>query len=287
MSKSYSKTKKIMEIRRPIHPLDAKEYSSQRLKQEFLMTDLMENDKLNLVYTHHDRMIAGGVVPVTGEIKLETTDQLKSDFFLERRELGIINIGGVGTVKVDQETYSLENTDCLYIGKGKKDIRFTSKDPKNAARFYLISTLAHTSYPIQKSSKEEATLENLGSGKACNERSIYKFIHPDGIKSCQLVMGFTILKEGSIWNTMPAHTHDRRSEIYFYFNMSENDRVFHFMGEPDDTRHIVVSNEQGIISPSWSIHAGAGTGPYIFIWAMAGENQSFADMDFVAMNEIN
>lgn len=273
-----------METRHPIHPIDAKQYSSQRLRQEFLLDDLMEEGRIKLVYTHHDRMIAGGVIPVE-EVKLGTHDQLKAEYFLERREMGIINIGGPGLVKVDQERFSLAHEDCLYIGKGKKDIRFGSVDSENPARFYLISTLAHTTYPTKKSTKSEATIENLGSEEACNERSIFKFIHPNGIKSCQLVMGFTELKKGSIWNTMPAHTHDRRSEIYFYFNLNENDRVFHLLGEPDDTRHIVIGNEQGVISPSWSIHAGAGTGAYTFIWAMAGENQSFADMDFVKMDK--
>ncbi len=271
-----------MEVRHPTHPADAKQYGSERLRKEYALERLMEPGKVNLVYTHHDRMIAGGIVPGNQEIKLETYDQLKSDYFLERRELGIINVGEKGQVSVDGEVFDLEHTDCLYVGKGAKDVRFKG----DGARFFLISTPAHAAFPTEKSSKAEAVVENLGSGVACNERSIHKFIHPDGIKSCQLVMGFTELKEGSIWNTMPAHTHDRRSEIYFYFNLPEEQRVFHFMGEPDDTRHLVLENETGVISPSWSIHSGSGTGPYSFIWAMAGENQSFADMDFVSMETL-
>lgn len=271
-----------MEIRHPTHPLDAKEYSSQRLRQEYVLANLMKEGKIILVYTHHDRMIAGGVVPGGNELKLETDDALKADYFLERRELGIINNGKKGSVSVEGESYELDKAECLYVGRGTQDIRFNG----NGARFYLISTPAHKSYPTKKGTKKEATIENLGSDVACNERTIFKFIHPDGIQSCQLVMGFTELKRGSIWNTMPAHTHDRRSEIYFYFNMDDQNRVFHFMGEPDDTRHFVLGNETGVISPSWSIHAGSGTGPYAFIWAMAGENQSFADMDHVSMDKL-
>jgi len=271
-----------MEVRHPTHPIYAKQYSSERLRQEYVLENLMQDGKITTVYSHNDRMIAGGAVPGTKELKLETDDALKADYFLERRELGIINTGSKGSVSVDGETFELETGECLYVGRGTKDVRFKG----DGARFYLISTPAHKNYPTKKGTKKEATVENLGTNVACNERSIFKFIHPDGIQSCQLVMGYTELKEGSIWNTMPAHTHDRRSEIYFYFNLADNDRVFHFMGEPDDTRHLVLSNETAVISPSWSIHAGSGTGPYTFIWAMAGENQSFADMDFVAMDEL-
>jgi len=271
-----------MEIRHPTHPLDAKQYSSERLYQEYVLENLMKQGEITLVYTHHDRMIAGGAVPGGSELKLETVDALKADYFLERRELGVINIGKKGTVSVDGESFDLENKECIYVGKGARDVRFKG----NGARYYLISTPAHTHYPTKKGTRDEATIENLGSEEACNERSIFKFIHPDGIQSCQLDMGFTELKSGSVWNTMPAHTHDRRSEIYFYFDMDEKNRVFHFMGEPDDTRHLVLKNETGVISPSWSIHAGSGTGSYTFIWAMAGENQSFADMDHVPMDKL-
>ena len=269
-----------MEVRHPTHPLDAKEYGPERLRQEYVLENLMTEGKITLVYTHQDRMIAGGAVPGGKDLKLETDDALKADYFLERRELGIINIGKKGSVSVDGETYDLDNAECLYVGRGTKEVTFSGQ----GARFYLVSTPAHKSYPTTKGTKKEATIENLGSSEACNERSIFKFIHPDGIPSCQLVMGFTELKTGSVWNTMPAHTHDRRSEIYFYFNMDEENRVFHFMGEPDDTRHLVLGNETGVISPSWSIHAGSGTGSYTFIWAMAGENQSFADMDHVPIS---
>lgn len=275
-----------MEIRYPTHPLDANNYTPERLRKEYVLDHLMQSGKITLVYTHHDRMIAGGIVPAGKELKLETNPSLKSDYFLERREIGIINIGNSGTVKVDEEQYSLNNTDCLYIGRGVKNVSFLSDDSGNPAKFYVISTPAHKAYPTKKCTKADAEIEDLGAQLTSNERSIFRCIHPNGIKSCQLVMGFTELKSGNVWNTMPAHTHDRRSEIYFYFNVEEGQRVFHFMGEPDNTRHFILSNEQGAISPAWSIHAGSGTGNYTFIWAMAGENQSFADMDFVPMDQL-
>ena len=275
-----------MEIRYPTHPRDASNYTSERLRKEYVLEELMQNGKINLVYTHHDRMIAGGIVPTSNELKLTTDSALKSDYFLQRREIGLINIGNTGVVKVDGEEYILENTDCLYIGKGSENVSFTSDNSSDPAKFYMISTPAHATYPTKKCSKKEAEIEELGSAEASNERSIYRCIHPNGIKSCQLVMGFTELKSGNVWNTMPAHTHARRSEIYFYFNLKEDQRVFHMMGEPENTRHLILSNEQGAISPAWSIHAGSGTGNYTFIWAMAGENQSFADMDFVAMDQL-
>lgn len=275
-----------MEVRHPTHPKDATNYTPDRLREEYLLEDLMQEDELNLVYTHHDRMIAGGAVPVNKELTLGTYEALKSDYFLERRELGIINVGDKGQVTVDGDEFTLANKECLYVGRGKQDVSFKSSDSGSPAHFYLVSTLAHKEYPTQKATIEDATVEDLGSGDACNERTINKFIHPDGIQSCQLDMGYTELKKGSIWNTMPAHTHDRRSEIYFYFDLPEDQRLFHYMGQPDDTRHLVMANEQGVISPSWSIHAGAGTLPYCFVWAMAGENQSFADMDHVDLDEL-
>lgn len=275
-----------MEVRHPTHPQDATNYSPERLRAEYQLEGLMKTDKITLVYTHHDRMIAGGAVPAGKELTLDTYEALKSEYFLERRELGIINVGGDGTVKAGDDEFALAKGECLYVGRGTEDVVFKSDDSGSPAHFYLISTPAHAEYPTRKGTKDEATIENLGSGEACNERSIFKFIHPDGIESCQLVMGYTELKSGSVWNTMPAHTHDRRSEIYFYFDLPEEQRIFHFMGQPDDTRHLVLANEQGAISPSWSIHAGSGTGPYSFIWAMGGENQSFADMDFVSLDEL-
>lgn len=273
-------------IRQPTNPQDYQNYSTERLRQEYLIDQLMKPGESHFVYTHHDRMIAGGIVPNTTGITLPSFDELRSDYFLERREMGIINIGGNGSVVADGQTFDLMHGECVYLGRGTKDVHFHSDSEKERAHFYAISTPAHSSYPNAKQTKAEATVENLGNSEACNERSIYKFIHPDGIKSCQLVMGYTELKQGSIWNTMPAHRHDRRSEIYFYFKVPEQARVFHFMGDPEHTRHLVMSNEQGVISPSWSIHAGAGTAAYSFIWAMGGENQSFADMDFIPMEAL-
>ena len=275
-----------LSIRQPTNPLDYQTYSSGRLRSEYLMGELMQSGQATFVYTHQDRMIAGGIVPEGGAIELPSFEALKSDYFLERRELGLINIGGPGMVEADGESFPVAHGECVYLGRGTKAVRFNSEGKDNGARFYVVSTPAHKAYPNTKQTKAEATVEHLGEATACNERSIYKFIHPEGIPSCQLVMGYTELKSGSVWNTMPAHRHDRRSELYFYFGLDENARLFHFMGDPEHTRHLVIANEQGIISPSWSIHAGAGTGRYSFIWAMGGENQSFADMDFVSMDAL-
>jgi len=273
-------------IRQPTNPQDYQNYSTQRLRQEYLLDQLMVPGESHFVYSHHDRMIAGGIVPKSPGITLPSFEELRSDYFLERREMGIINIGGKGSVIADGQTFALEHGECVYLGRGTKEVQFQSDTGNKSAHYYIISTPAHTTHPNTKQTKADATVEHLGDPEACNERSIYKFIHPDGIKSCQLVMGYTELKSGSVWNTMPAHRHDRRSEIYFYFKLPEEARLFHFMGDPDHTRHLVLSNEQGVISPSWSIHAGAGTAAYSFIWAMGGENQSFADMDFVQMEAL-
>jgi len=275
-----------LSIRQPTNPIDYQNYSTERLRAEYLMEDLMVAGQAHFVYTHQDRMIAGGIVPNAETIGLPSFEALKSEYFLERREIGIINIGGPGSVQADGENFQIDHGECVYLGRGTETVSFQSDQTDNGARFYVISTPAHKTYPNAKQNKNEATVEHLGEASACNERSIYKFIHPDGIPSCQLVMGYTELKSGSVWNTMPAHRHDRRSELYFYFGLDEDTRLFHFMGDPEHTRHLVISNEQGIISPSWSIHAGAGTGAYSFIWAMGGENQSFADMDFVPMEDL-
>ncbi|GAA0374318.1 5-dehydro-4-deoxy-D-glucuronate isomerase [Bacillus horti] len=275
-----------MEIRYATNPTDSKQYTTDKLRKEFLIEDLFVNGELNLVYSHHDRMVIGGAVPVSEPLKLEAGDALKTEYFLERREVGIINIGARGTVKVGGEEHSLEKQDCLYIGLGHEEVTFHSSDSSEPARFYLISSLAHKEYPTQKLAIENATPVEMGSAEECNERTIYQYIHEGGIKSCQLMMGMTLLKPGSIWNTMPAHIHDRRAEVYLYFDMSSNGRVFHFMGEPSETRHLVVSNEQVVISPNWSIHSGAGTSHYTFIWAMAGENYTFKDMEFVKMEDL-
>lgn len=275
-----------MEIRHASSPRDAKHYTTDRLRQEFLKQNVMEPGKINTVYTHYDRMIAGGAVPTGQALKLEVGDLLKTDYFLERRELGIINIGGNGRVTVEGEVYSLSKQDGLYVGMGNKEVLFESDDPANPAKFYLVSATAHQTYPTQKLALSSATPNHLGDISQSNERTIYQYIHADGIQSCQLMMGMTILKPNNMWNTMPAHLHDRRSEVYFYFDMNEDTRVFHFMGEPDETRHLVVKNEEIVISPSWSIHSGIGTSNYTFIWAMAGENYTFKDMDIVEMKDL-
>lgn len=240
-----------------------------------------------MVYSHVDRYITGGVLPTTKTVKLEAdAKEMGADYFLERREIGIINVGGEGVVTVDGVAYDMEPRDCLYIGMGSKDVTFASKEAARPARFYFNSTPAHKTYPTEKVAISKATPQHLGSLSSSNERTIYKYIHRDGVQSCQLVMGMTLLKPNNMWNTMPCHTHNRRSEVYFYFDMPEDGVVFHLMGEPQETRHVVVRNEQAIISPSWSIHSGVGTSNYTFIWGMAGENQTFEDMDMVDMKDL-
>ncbi len=274
-----------MEIKHAVHPQDVKSYDTERIRKEFHSENIMSNDKITLVYTHYDRYIYGGVVPKTKSLKLGTYDELKSDFFLERRELGVINCGGKGKVKVDGEEFQLDYLDMIYVGKGKKDISFESLDSSKEARFYINSCPAHKEYPTKKATKDEVNQVQLGSAELCNERTIYQFIHEDGIQSCQLVMGYTELKKGSIWNTFPPHTHERRMEVYYYFEIPDNQIVVHFMGQPQQTRHIAMKNEEAVVSPPWSIHAGAGTANYKFVWGMAGENKAFTDMDGVPLNE--
>ncbi|WP_202077735.1 5-dehydro-4-deoxy-D-glucuronate isomerase [Caldalkalibacillus salinus] len=275
-----------METRYATNPEDVKHYTTDRLRKEFLIENLFQTGELNMAYSHHDRMVIGGAVPTSSPLKLDAGDYLKTNYFLERREIGIINIGSKGVVKVNGEEYTLDKRDCLYVGLGHEDVTFHSADPQNPARLYMISSLAHTQYPTQKLAIDKATPVHMGSSEECNERTIYQYIHANGIQSCQLMMGMTLLQPGSNWNTMPAHLHDRRAEVYLYFDMNDTGRVFHFMGEPQETRHLVVSNEQAVISPSWSIHSGAGTSHYTFIWAMAGENYTFKDMDFVDMKDL-
>ncbi|MEC0176741.1 5-dehydro-4-deoxy-D-glucuronate isomerase [Paenibacillus favisporus] len=276
-----------MEIRYASHPQEVKAFDTARLRQEFLIESMFVADQLTLYYTHVDRFIVGGAVPVNQSVKLEADPKtMGADTFLERREIGIINVGGPGTISVDGTDYSIDSKDCLYVGLGAKEVVFSSSDKANPAKYYLNSTPAHKAYPTVKAAISEASPNNLGSLSNSNERTIYRYIHTGGIQSCQLVMGMTLLKPGSMWNTMPCHTHNRRSEVYFYFDMPEDGSVFHFMGEPQETRHLVVRNEQGVISPSWSIHSGVGTNSYTFIWGMAGENQIFEDMDPVGMDEL-
>lgn len=278
-----------MEIRFAAHPEDFKHYTTDRIREDYLMESLFVPGQQKLVYSHYDRVITGGITPEVNAmvpIFLDNPAPLRAQYFLERRELGIINIGAKGTVTADGVSYELNNKECLYLGKGVKEVSFASADPDLPAKFYLLSTPAHTTYPTQKMTLAEASPLEMGAPENANVRTIYKFIHKEGIKSCQLVMGMTLFKPGSIWNTMPCHYHDRRMEVYLYFDLPENARVFHFMGQPQETRHMVVANEQAIISPPWSIHTGTATASYSFIWGMGGENQDYADMDFVQMSEL-
>ncbi|HEY1023478.1 MAG TPA: 5-dehydro-4-deoxy-D-glucuronate isomerase [Flavisolibacter sp.] len=249
------------------------------LRSNFLVEQLMVDDQVKLVYSHYDRVIIGGAKPVSGSLTLEAHPELRAEFFLERREMGIINVGGEGLVEVDGENFSLAKLDCVYAGKGVKTVRFSSTNSADPAVFYLLSAPAHASFPTRKLSKEDAQPSSLGDQYTANRRTIYKYIHAEGIQSAQLVMGLTVLDEGSVWNTMPAHTHSRRMEVYFYFDVPQEQRVFHFMGEPQETRHLLVANHEAIISPPWSIHSGCGSSNYGFIWGMAGENYTYTDMD--------
>ncbi len=268
-----------MELRTAASPKDVKHYTTERLREEFLIDDLFQVDDIKLVYSHIDRIIIGSCVPVKGPLKLTAGEELRADYFLQRREMGIINIGGKGLITVDGTIYELEHKDGMYIGMGAKDITFESTDANNPAKFYINSAPAHTTYPTVLIKPENCVNVELGSLEGANHRVICKYILPGKVNSCQLVMGMTQLKPGSVWNTMPCHTHDRRMEVYLYFDMDENDMVFHYMGEPAETRHIIMRNEQAVISPSWSIHSGCGTKAYTFIWGMVGENQDFDDMD--------
>jgi len=252
------------------------------LRENFLIEDLMEADNFSFTYSHYDRAIIGSVSPVNKELSLPNYENLRSEYFLERRELGIINVGGDGEVTVDGTTFEVRKLDAVYAGKESKNVTFKSLSPENPAKFFLYSVPAHQVYPSQLMKREDASPGQAGSKETANERTIYKYIHLEGIRSCQLVMGLTILSPGSVWNTMPSHVHDRRMESYFYFDIPEDQIVFHFMGQPQETRHLVVKNHQAIISPPWSIHSGGGTSNYGFIWAMAGENQVYTDMDAVA-----
>lgn len=268
------------------HPEDVKNYNTEKLRDQFLMENVFAADKIEFTYSHVDRIIFGGAMPVKKALPLTAGKELAASFFLERREMGVINIGGDGKVVLDGEDYEIKQKEALYIGKGTKEIVFESVDPSNPAKFYINSCPAHKKYPTVKITLENAIARHLGEDTSMNKRTIYQFIHPDVLDSCQLSMGMTMLEEGSGWNTMPCHTHERRMEVYFYFNMDEDTRVFHLMGQPSETRHIVMSNEQAVLSPSWSIHSGAGTKNYTFIWGMCGENQDFDDMDHVAMSEL-
>jgi len=270
-----------MEVRTAASPRDVKHYTTERLREEFLIQNLFVPEEIKLVYSHIDRIIAGAAVPAASPLALTAGDELRARYFLERREMGIINIGGKGSITVDGTVYVLEPKDGMYIGMGSQEISFASENPAAPAKFYLNSAPAHTSYPTVLIKLEDCRQAELGSLEESNHRVICKYILPGQVESCQLVMGMTSLKPGSVWNTMPCHTHDRRMEVYLYFDMPEEAFVMHYMGEPEETRHIVMRNEEAVISPSWSIHAGSGSRAYTFIWGMVGENQAFDDMDHV------
>ncbi|MHC0041761.1 5-dehydro-4-deoxy-D-glucuronate isomerase [Vibrio campbellii] len=275
-----------MEIRQPIHSEHAKKLDTSELREQFLIEGMFQENNISLTYSHIDRIIIGGVVPTSESIQLQGGKEIGVDFFLQRRELGIINIGQAGRVVVDGATYEIAAREAMYVGMGAQEITFESVDPQKPARFYLNCAPAHHAYPTRKITREEASPETLGNQENCNVRTIYKYLHPSVLPTCQLLMGMTELAPGSLWNTMPCHTHERRMEVYLYFDMKDDNIVFHYMGEPKETRHMVVRNEQAVISPSWSIHSGVGTSSYTFIWGMVGENQTFHDMDHVAMTDI-
>ena len=275
-----------MEVRQASNAKDVKNYTTERLREEFHIANLFTKDNVRMVYSHIDRIITAGLMPVRQILKLEAGKELAADYFLQRREMGCINVGGKGVITVDGVEYEMNPRDGIYIGMGNKEITFKSCDENAPAKFYVSSCPAHTSYPIVKIDITKAKKVPCGSVEECNKRVINQYIHPEVIKSCQLAMGLTQLEVGSNWNTMPCHTHDRRMEVYMYLDMGENDVVFHMMGEPTQTRHIIMHNEEAVISPSWSIHSGVGTKNYSFIWAMCGENQEFTDMDHIATKEL-
>ncbi len=267
-------------------PQAVKQYDTKQLRDEFLIDNLMQEDEIVLTYSHYDRYIAGSAVPVSAPLVLETIDPLKSTYFLERRELGIINVGGSGTVIVDGTLYELGFKDALYIGSGNKEVIFKSENGNNPAKFYINSAPAHVNFPTKKVSLAEANKLELGTVETANSRTVNQMIIGGIVTTCQLQMGMTELKTGSVWNTMPAHVHDRRMEVYFYLDIPENQAVCHFMGEPQETRHIWMNNHQAVISPPWSIHSGSGTSNYTFIWGMAGENLDYGDMDVCKITDL-
>ena len=279
-----------MDIRYSTGPNDVKRYTTEELRKEFLIQDLYKPDEVTAVYSHVDRMVTLGCMPVSEKVPIDKGIDVWANFgthyFLERREIGIFNIGGAGCITVDGTVYELGYKDCLYITRGAKEVLFESADAAKPARFYMVSAPAHTSYETRLLKLADANKRPCGDAKTSNKRVINQFIHPDVLKTCQLSMGMTVLEPGSVWNTMPSHTHERRMEIYMYFEVPEDQVVFHMMGQGQETRHIVMRNEEAVISPSWSIHSGAGTAAYTFIWAMGGENQAFDDMDNIAVPDL-
>lgn len=275
-----------MEVRYSADPVRFCRMTTAEVRENFLVESLFAADEIVMVYSDVDRAICGSAVPAAGPLTLATADELRADYFCQRRELGVLNIGGAGTVSVDGTAYDMANKDSLYVGRGSKTIIFTSADPAAPAQFYLLSYPAHADYPTTHARKADANPIAMGSDAECNKRTIFQCIHPGGMQSCQLVMGFTELAEGNVWNTMPAHTHERRMEVYMYFDVPAGHRVFHYMGKPEETRHIAVADRQAVISPSWSIHSGCGTTAYTFCWGMGGENQQFDDMDHLKIENI-
>jgi len=272
-----------MEIRFQSSPKETAQMSTRELRDNFLIQDLMQPAQIKLVYSHFDRIIVGGVVPTSLAIDLPNEEELKAKYFLERREIGIINIGGKGTVSADGMDYIIDKLECVYLGKGTQHVTFSSQDANQPAKFYLLSVPAHHNYQNKMMTKAEAAPVHLGDISTSNKRTIYKYIHNEGIQSCQLVMGLTVLEDGSVWNSVPPHTHTRRMEAYFYFDVKEEHRVMHVMGEPQETRHLMIANNEAALSAPWSMHFGVGTASYGFIWGMAGENKEFSDMDPVAI----
>lgn len=275
-----------MEIRYSTHPEQVKAFTTEDIRKHYLIEELFVPNEIKLVYTMEDRAIIGGITPTTEAISLEGYDEIKADYFLERREVGIFNVGGPGSISVDGEQYQMENKDCLYVGLGKRELLFSSEVSENPAKYYLFSAPAHKEYPTQHVAFKDVEGDRLGSLENANDRVIRRMIHNEGIQSCQVVMGMTQLKTGSVWNSMPTHTHNRRMEVYLYIDLDERSRMFHLMGEPTETRHIVMKNEEAVISPPWSIHCGSATSSYTFIWAMAGENKTYNDMDAVSIEQL-
>ena len=277
-----------MQLRQAIHSDHAKTLDTEGLRREFLVESIFRPGEITMTYSQIDRIIFGGIMPTKAPIVLsdDLAKSLSASYFLERREMGMINIGGAGVVEIDGKTYEIGSEDALYIGKGARAVSFKSVSADKPAKFYWTCSPAHMTYPTRRITKSEAISAKLGDLATSNARTIYKYIVPDVLETCQLTMGMTRLETGSVWNTMPTHTHDRRMEVYFYFELPDDAAVFHMMGAPTETRHIVVRNEQSVISPSWSIHSGVGTRNYTFIWGMVGENQVFDDMDHVAMKDL-
>lgn len=268
-----------MEIRFHNSPEETRQMDTGQLRKNFLVENLMQDDTVQLVYSHYDRVIIGGIKPVNKTLQLPNHPELRADYFLERRELGVINVGADAIITADGKEFILRKMDCIYLGKGTRTVKFKSKSKKEPALLYMLSAPAHHKYPNRLMSKEKASPVSLGDTSTANKRTVYKYIHLDGIKSCQLVMGLTVLEPGSVWNSIPPHTHTRRMEVYFYFDVPAGHRIMHFMGEPQETRHLVMGNNEAVISPPWSTHYGCGTTNYGFIWGMAGENLVYSDMD--------